>query len=458
MVLSLHSTLGSIAQESNPILSDTVVPELKIINISEISIKSGEVWTQTNRLLETLLTDEEIREIGILNDSLVELVSSLLKSDMAHDLRTKNIRYLNNKRVYWKKFNDVLEIQKTTLASDIKNLNEYKNDFEDEIQIWKNTKTAILEEGTEPTVIQRVVELISQLSGVVDQVQQKNDKLLSMLDSTTEEGVLLIEHLDRIDKAISDKTSEIFVRHQPSFFATKYNNEGNWEFREPLIFFYEMEVVELEKYMKDNIPQVVFQLVLIIILIIVFKLIKNRLLRADTDESAFYKKLLLKIFTRYISAALILGLFASILIFENRPELFKDVIRLLVVVPLIILSITLVYRKFYKYLYLFGLVIYLQFIYLVFPADNLYSLLCMLVVGIIEIFALWRLGVTMYRHPLTNKVLNNLFIALVIIHIGFALVGFVALISGATMLAEVTFNIPIAVSSVGHPSYMAQTA
>ncbi|MAE09303.1 MAG: hypothetical protein CL661_11155 [Bacteroidetes bacterium] len=365
MVLSLHSTLGSIAQESNPILSDTVVPELKIINISEISIKSGEVWTQTNRLLETLLTDEEIREIGILNDSLVELVSSLLKSDMAHDLRTKNIRYLNNKRVYWKKFNDVLEIQKTTLASDIKNLNEYKNDFEDEIQIWKNTKTAILEEGTEPTVIQRVVELISQLSGVVDQVQQKNDKLLSMLDSTTEEGVLLIEHLDRIDKAISDKTSEIFVRHQPSFFATKYNNEGNWEFREPLIFFYEMEVVELEKYMKDNIPQVVFQLVLIIILIIVFKLIKNRLLRADTDESAFYKKLLLKIFTRYISAALILGLFASILIFENRPELFKDVIRLLVVVPLIILSITLVYRKFYKYLYLFGLVIYLQFIYLV---------------------------------------------------------------------------------------------
>ncbi|HJN06601.1 MAG TPA: hypothetical protein QF480_08295 [Bacteroidales bacterium] len=454
----MHSTLGSIAQESNPILSDTVVPELKIINISEISIKSGEVWTQTNRLLETLLTDEEIREIGILNDSLVELVSSLLKSDMAHDLRTKNIRYLNNKRVYWKKFNDVLEIQKTTLASDIKNLNEYKNDFEDEIQIWKNTKTAILEEGTEPTVIQRVVELISQLSGVVDQVQQKNDKLLSMLDSTTEEGVLLIEHLDRIDKAISDKTSEIFVRHQPSFFATKYNNEGNWEFREPLIFFYEMEVVELEKYMKDNIPQVVFQLVLIIILIIVFKLIKNRLLRADTDESAFYKKLLLKIFTRYISAALILGLFASILIFENRPELFKDVIRLLVVVPLIILSITLVYRKFYKYLYLFGLVIYLQFIYLVFPADNLYSLLCMLVVGIIEIFALWRLGVTMYRHPLTNKVLNNLFIALVIIHIGFALVGFVALISGATMLAEVTFNIPIAVSSVGHPSYMAQTA
>ena len=443
MVLSLHSTLNTVAQQSNPILADTAVPEIKTIKISDISIKSGEVWTNTNRLLETLLTDEEIRKMGVINDSIVALLNGLLKSEMALNLKTKNIRYLNNKKVYWRKFNEVLDIQKTSLASDIKILNEYKDGFLDEIQVWRNTKKVILEEEIEPTVIQRVVELISQLSGVVDQVQQKNDKLLSMLDRTTEEGVLLIEHLDRIDKAITDKTSEIFVRHQPSFFSIKYDNEGNWEFMDPLIFFYEMEVVELEKYLKDNIPQVVTMFLLIIILIIVFRLIKNRLLVNEIDESLIYKQMLVKIFSRNVSAALILGLFTSVIIFTNRPELFKDILRLIVVIPLIIISTTLLSRKYYKFLYLFGLVIYLQFIYLVYPADNLYSILTMFVVGIVEVLVLWSVGLTIYKHPLTNRALNNLFIILIIIHIGFAFVGFVALISGATMLAEVTYNIPI---------------
>ncbi len=443
-LLMMLSSLLTVGQQTNILPSDTALKEVKTIKVSEISIKSGEVWTQTGRLYETLLSDKEIEKMEVKNDSLIEYLNGLLKTDMALDLKTKNIRYLNNKKVYWKKFADVLDDEKTSLASDIKILNNYKHDFEDEILVWKNTKTIIEKEETEPTIVHRVVELISRLDGVVEQLQQKNDKLLAMLDRTTEKYVILNEYIDMVDKVRLNKKSEIFAQNQPSVFSINYTGKNNWKFKEPLLLFYQMEVIELGIYLKDSIPNIVFQLFLIVILIIAFKMIKKRILEAKFNENSFYLQMLVKIFSQSISAALILGIFASILIFPNRPELFKNIVVFIVTIPLIIITKTYVDRKFFRYLYLFGIIIYLQLAHIIFPAANLFSLFNMVTVILIEMIALWSLGNYFYRHQLSGKFLNNIIIVLIIIHFGFALTGFIGALSGATMLAEITLNFTIA--------------
>lgn len=443
LILSLLSTIIAVGQQSKPLLADTVIPEIEIINISDISIKSGEVWTQTNRLFETLISDDDIKAIGIKNDSLLDHLSNLLDADISISLRTKNIRYLNNKNVYWMRFADILDKEKVTLVSDITILNEYNNDFENEILIWRNTKVAIEGREKEPTIMNRVSELISQMEGVVDKVQQKSDKLLAILDRTSEKSVSLDEYIDRIDKALIYKKGEIFVRDQPSLLTRKIADQSNWHFMQPLVFFYQMEVVELGTYLDENLLYIVFQVFLIIILIIVFRLIKKKLLEAEINDNSFYKKMLLKIFSRNISAALILGLFASILIYPNRPELFKDLNRLLVTIPLILITTSFIDKKFFKYIYLFGLVIFLQMIYFIYPADNLFSQVSIIVVALMEVIALWSLVVHFYRHPISRRFLNTLLILLILIHFGFALTGFIGMLFGAAMLAEVTTNIPI---------------
>ncbi len=443
MILGLLSSLLVVGQQSTTVSADTLTPEIEIIKISEIAIKSGEVWTQTSRLYETLISDEDIEKMKVNNDSIVDYINNLLKADMVIDLNSKNIRYLNNKKVYWEKFTDVLDVENSMLASNIKILNEFKQDFQDEITVWENTKTAIKQEEVDPTVVNRVVELISQLEGVVEKVQKKNDKMLAMLDGTTQLGVRLIEYINRINVELDSKNRELFAQDQPTVFSISFADSSNWQFIEPMLFFYHIEVVELGKYIKESYSYLVFQLFLIIVLIVIFSIIKKRIRKEDISNNTIYKQMLVKILSRNISAALILGLFASTLIFPNRPELFKDITVLIGTIPLLIIASTLIDRKFYLYLYLFGVLIYLRLVYTLFAPDNLYSTITMIIVALIEIFLLWKLAIYFYKNPLSRKVLNNFLILLIIINLGFSIVGLLAVFFGATMLSSMTLGIPI---------------
>jgi len=380
VILSVLKPSLVVGQQRVKANADTLTPEIEVIKLSEIAIKSAEVWTHTSRLYESLLSDEEIDKMKVKNDSLIGNVEKLLKLEMDIDLTPKSIRYLNNKVIYWETFIDALDVEKTMISTNIKILNEQKHDFEAEILIWENTKTAIKDEHAEPNTIDRVVELILQLNGVVENVQKKNDILLAMLDRTTVEVVLLTEYIDRIDKELEIKKGQVFIRDQPPIYLIEFSDSTNWRFKEPVLIFYDTEVVELMNYVDDYFLYFVFQIFLIIVLIIAFRVVKEKLLKTDISNNTIYQQMLRRIFLRNVSAALILGLFASLLIFPNRPELLKDINVLIATIPLLIIASTLIDSKFFKYLYLFGLIIYLKFIYTLFPADNLYSTFTMILV------------------------------------------------------------------------------
>lgn len=443
IVFGILSSIIALGQKTGVLVADSTAEEIQPIKISEISIKSGEVWTSTSRLYESLLPDEDIANMKVKNDSLIDLIDKLLKADVAIDLNSKNIRYLNNKMAFWTKYSDILDVENTTHSSNIKTLNDYKHDFEDEILVWEKTKSAVKKEDADPTVINRVVELISQMDGVVDKVQKKSDKLLTMLDRTTEEGVVLVEYMDRIQKVLLSKKSEIFEQDQSLVFSVNFLDSNNWRMKTPLMFFYKMEVVELWKYIVDYYIYFIFQIIIIIALILLFSLVKKRMLSRDLSRDTIYERMLIKIFSRNISAALILGLFASVLIFPNRPVLFRDIIVLVVTFPLVLIATTFIERKFFKYLYLFGVLIYLRLSYTIFPPDNLYSTISMLIVAFIEIFILWKLMVYFYKNSISRKLLNFLLLLLIVINLGFAVVGLIAVISGYTILAEITLGVPI---------------
>ena len=449
MIIGLLSSIIVIGQQPAQMPVDTITPKIEIVKISEIAIKSGEVWTQTSRLYESLISDEDIEKMKVINDSIVGYIKNLLKADMVIDLNSKNIRYLNNKKVYWEKFANVLDVENSMLASNIKILNDFKQDFNDEINVWENTKTAIKREDVDPSVVKRVIELISQLEGVVNKVQKKNDKMLAMLDQTTQLGVNLVEYIDRINVELDSKKKEVFVQDQPSIFSISFTDSSNWQFVEPILFFYQIEVVELGNYIKESYSYLAFQLLVIIVLIVIFSIIKKRIRNENISNNTIYKQMLVRIFSRNISAALILGLFASILIFPNRPELFKDITILITTFPLLIIASTLIDRKFYLYLYLFGVLIYLRLVYTLFAPDNLYSTITMIIVALIEIFLLWKLAKYFYKNPLSRKVLNNFLLLLIIVNLGFSIVGLLAVVFGATMLSSMTLGIPISNVFIG---------
>ena len=444
LMMGLLSSLVTTGQQVIDLPADTASNEIETIAISEISIKSGEAGILINSLYESLIADEDIEKMGVESDSLIVLLDSLLAIDRTIDLKTKNIRFLNNRLVYWQNVYGVLDEEKSFFADVIQNLEEHKYDLHHEILLWRNTKTVLEKEEPEALIINRVDELMFQMDTVNDLVQKKSNKLLIMLDRITEKGVVLDTYINDVDQTAQNKKSEIFVPNQTSLFSTKLNDKSIRNFKEPLMLFYRMEVKELVTYLEHKILNVIFQLILIVVLIIAFRLIKKWILKAEINKSSFYQNMLVRVLSRSISAALILGLFASVLIFPNRPELFKDIIKLLVTIPLIIIVITFLDRKFFKYVYLFGSVIFLQMAYFMFPPGHLFYSFLIILVALIEMIVLGNLVIYFYRNSLSRKFLNKLIILMLIIHFGFAFTGLIGVLFGATILAEVSLNIPIA--------------
>ncbi len=445
LILSLIVFSGTLnCQTATAPVLDSITKEFKTIKLSEISIKSGEILTDIQRITESLLSDEKIESIKVKNDSLLDHIDSLLRIDRALDLKTKNTRYLSNKLVYWRKFVSVLDKEKAALAYEISVLTDYKKKYEDDILVWSNTRSIIEEKESESSILDRVDQLLQELNTLTSILQKKSDALLVSLNMITEEGVFLDDHIVKIDQAYVNKKQEIFVQNQPVIFSLNYNDKSTWNFREPLSFFYQTEYKELYSFLSHNIPNLYLQLFLLIILVFVFVSIKKRLNRTEIRKDSFYRKMLVKMMSRSVSAALIIGIFASSLLYTERPELLKDILVLLVTIPLIIITRTFINSKFYSHIYLFVILVLLNISYFIFPPDNFYYLINLLSISVIEIVILWRLVIYFYKNPVPKHFLNNLLILLLVVQLGFAVTGLLGLVYGSTTLAELALNVPVA--------------
>ena len=444
IMLGLFSSLLAAGQQAADILSDTATKEIEIISISEISIKSGEVMLQILNLNETLIPDEEIQKIELANGLLSTLLDSLYTLDKASNLKTRSIRYLNNKLVRWRKHAIRLDNEISMLASIIQSLDETNYELGHKIHVWMNTRTVLEEGEAETTTIERIDNLVFKLDSVKELVREKSDMALTILNNTTSQRVVLEDFINDIDRTIFNKNDEIFVQNQPSLFASEFSVRDRWQLKGALSAFYKMEIVTLWSYLDRSLSRIIFQLILMVVLIIAFVIVKQWMKQAKISEDSFYQQALKKISSQSISAAIIIGLLASALVFPNRTEAFKDILRLLATIPLIIIGMTVLARKFHIYMYLFFFAFLLQTVYIVFPPNHLLYSAALILVALTEIFVLGKLIRYFRRNPLSRKFLNSLLILVIFIHLCFALAGLFGVLAGATILAELSLNIPIA--------------
>ena len=134
-------------------------------------------------------------------------------------------------------------------------------------------------------------------------------------------------------------------------------------------------------------------------------------------------------------------LFSSVLIFPHRPVLFIDILSILVSIPLIIIVTQLIRPQLRKYMYIYGILLLIHFLTFIVPPGHGLFFVSMLLIAVIEFFALYNLYLYGRRNRLKRKRLHNLLVFTIFIHILFAVTGFLSLLFGATVLTEISLNI-----------------
>jgi small-conductance mechanosensitive channel len=296
-------------------------------------------------------------------------------------------------------------------------------------------------EESATSVIGRIDELTVYMDSVNQLVIGKSNYVLKLLDKATDIDVRVEDMITSIDEMIIEKEGKIFERDQPSIFSMDFDDSNSWNIKGPLLMFYHTEIKQLDRYMMKHIPNFIFQMVLSFFLVLGFITIKKRLKNSKIENASDYKKRLILIFTRPISAAILLGLFASVLIFENRPPIFREALVILAIVPLIIILLSIGKEKYKKYVYLFGILFLIRQMYYVFPPGNILHRFSLLSIALIEITVIILLLRQFISDPVKKKLRQSLILGFLYLHLGFAIAGFTGVIIGSNMLAEVTLNV-----------------
>lgn len=443
ILVYLISLSGGLSSQESAIALDSTRNEMESIELANISVRSGEVMINTQTILESIIGDDEITSMIHENDSLIQLTDSLLKLDATTNFIAKNLRFLDNKIAYWTDHANMMDNEKSNLASLVHDLDEQKYEMEHEILIWTNTRNIVEKQESALAVVKRIDQLVFRLDSIAGLFAQKTQRLLIQLDEATRTDLLLHEHTSEITQVLLEKEEAVFVRNQQPIWKLDLFSAKTWKLEKPLRQFYIMEVIGLQQYMARNIPNLIFQIILLIVLIIVFQRISKLLKQTETDPLSIYQRTLVRAMKHPISAALIIGLFASVLIFPNRPLFFKDISRILISIPLILVVSSLISKKYVKYLYLYGILVLIQTFYFVFPPGHGLYHISLLIISLIEIVALIQLYILLKKYRVGRKFLNRLIWLILYIQIGIAGAGLAGVLFGSTNLAEISVNVPI---------------
>jgi len=432
----------SYAQTEAKSVNDTIVKEVSPIKASEVPSESGELLNRLQKINEVVPTSAKITAYANRNDSLEKVVDSLLFLDESLDLSSQTTRYLNNRLVFWRIFSDKIKNFNSELTKEIATLDANRKKVNKSIAVWRKTKMQLKTEDSNSGLLPRINTINSLLDSTLTSLNKKSDALLVILNSITAKGFEIQNHIQNIDDIYVKKKSQIFVQNEPSVFSLEYRNRIKTSFIEPIKGFYETEIIQALTYVKQNALNVVFQIILLIVLMYLIGLLSNKLKENDYDTDSTYSKYLVRIVSRRVSSALVLAVFLSIVIFPNRQEVLKDFLMLVITIPVIVLAKTIVNKAFHSYLNIFGILIVLNTIYIIFPPDNIFYMIIMLFTAIMEIYVLWKVFWYFYRSKKLSPFLNGLIVFIVGINLGFSIVGLFGLLYGSTTLADLCLNMP----------------
>ena len=92
---------SAVNQDLSAASTDTAIVIPETIALADISIASGEDFITTKKIVESLITYEQLDQIQINTDSILSRIDSLLNIEANVDFSSTNIRFLDNRQMYW---------------------------------------------------------------------------------------------------------------------------------------------------------------------------------------------------------------------------------------------------------------------------------------------------------------------------------------------------------------------
>lgn len=440
LICSTVLNLVVFGQDSTFLLDDQVKHETKEIDLAKISLESTEITYNLARDMRNVISDTRLEELQEETNITISEIDSLIRYKKDSNLEMKNIRSIRNHINYWKQ--KLLELQ--AVDSKISNLNKELDKsrlkYARELAAWNNIQIIATEYKYEDAVMGRINRVIHLLDTSIFVLGQKSNVTLGILDKTGALKVEINERIDMYDNLLIYKQKNILRSGHPSLFSLDYTSAENWKIGESVKALHKGEFQALGSYFKKHRSTLIFHLILLIVAVIALVFIKRAGIPEGHNEDMNYRRSIKIIVSNPGNSALILVLFASTLLYPNKPVLFLDMFKLIVSIPLAIMLLNMAHRKYWSIIIAFEVLLIVQIVNANLPTHLVPARILLLLTAFMEIITLVAFIRKIKNADWNHPVLHRIVMVLAYLHLALATLGVFTNIGGKVLLTQSLLN------------------
>jgi potassium efflux system protein len=421
--------------------SATAEKQKKTVNIIDIPKEANQAIMDAREIRDRLVKVEDLMLLRKETDSLVKEYDLQLRDMKQKEMPTWSIRKIEANLIKLQQDQSILQSKRNELQSILDNLVENKKILSENLSNWKEVRAIIRKNKSGKTVEKSVNDVLSVLNKTIFSINNLTALTMGMTRKLSALELDIDSRISMLGKLKQKKNREILQARQPSLFSLDYKDPKKWNLSGLLSRFYNQNLKTLADYLSDHLNAVIIHLLLLIALVIFFLRLKKIEIPMNDAYGVRYKRRLKALLARPVSTALVLGMYASVMIYPNRPLILRDITIIFILPPLTLLLKSVIKDKFQLYVYVLAIVMTAIIAYSYIPAENIWSRFLLLFIGLTETVALVHLVIRYKKETRKNKY-GWLLSALIYLTLFFSLAGLFSSIVGKVMLAEyVLFSI-----------------
>ncbi len=424
--------------------SDSTVVDHETIDLAQVSRKSAELTLKAKGLVHQAINENELNRIKKENKEVIRFIDSLFVRESYISMNTLSIRNLKGKLIYWQQNLQKVNTQQSELSDVFTDLDESIKYLDKELELWNKTDKLVKRDELSDAVHKRFKEISHTIDTTKNVLDQKIANVLNLLDIITRMEVEIESLITKIKLVISAKQENVFVTDQALLFKLNYAEKNNWTLSKSYLKYYYGLFIYLVDYMGKHINNLIIHLILLILLIFLFKKISKQKIKEGKEVGENYIRRLKILLSKPISSALIIWFFASVIIYPYKPLLFLDITRFLVSIPIVIVLVNILLKKYHLYAYIFALLVLLHIIFLNLPVNHILARLILTLVALIEIATLTYFVRQFRKTAFLKKSYSKYTLVIAYLMLTMASLGFLANIIG-----KVSFSIYMVEAVIG---------
>jgi len=307
--------------------------ELITYKISEIPAKLEEVQTYLAKLNAGIISPEKLANSENELEPVIISYENLRKQTDSLDLINEYSPTLKEFQQKWIAQKNKVSDWASIVTSRTEKLDETKKELLKTREIWDRTYKLATEEKAPAEMINSIKDLIKILNNTEQNLIKGINSSLSLQTKLSEQNLDVDLTLNKIVDLLKEKERELFVQNAPRIWESFSTVDDSTGLSVQFNKIWRSYLRTADEFIRNNKNRFIQDIILFLFfLIIIYTL---RYFSKNIKEKDDKITLAIKLLERPISTSLLVSLLFTVIFYEDAPEVFFNIMRILVVFPLL---------------------------------------------------------------------------------------------------------------------------